>query len=188
MQVAARPFAKVAEAEIGFARFPDLTPANVRRDLSIRLPAKGGKNNNVVHSEPAVYDLQLLEIEFFDARKAGSAVKATFLVKASTPGALPAGTKACHLVWTNSDYFDREIKELLANAANVNPAQITEAMCEAAVSPGQPLTANNRHVRARVGEYAPTKSGSLFSRISFEPLEVQADGTLAAPAVNNVLT
>ncbi len=180
----ARPFQGVEKVTFS-DRAPELLPANIRRDPSIRLPAKGGQNNNVVSSDPASYVLQVTRTDFFDSRQSGSALKIEGTIVDATEGGNPVGSKAAIVLWQSNDFFLRDAVSVLAAATNLPCAAVSEASLEAACSTQQPMT--GRLIRVNVGAFQPAKkSGNMFARQTFEPVEQNKAGQFVAPAINRM--
>lgn len=173
-----RPFGGIENEEVGGPRSAFLQPKNVVRDGS--LP----EDRNIVSAEEATYILRIDEISFERTRKKGNVLKTTFTVVAGD-GVNAVGTQAVHMLMESNEYFLKEVKLLVANAMNARPDQFVESDYEAMVSPAQPVTAAKRHIRASVSAIK-TKAGKDFTRISWSPIEVAADGSISDPATNNV--
>lgn len=64
---------------------------------------------------------------------------AKILRKFGAEGAHDVGEEACHLVKRDSDYWLSEIKGIIMAATGLAEDQVTEAVCEQAIQPDQPL-------------------------------------------------
>ncbi len=91
------------------------------------------------------------------------------------------GSRMTNFVLQNDNYLSN-IKEIILAVSGIDPATgkgrdpddvVTQAECEALISPEQPFAGAMVYLEARE---VPTKSGGIFTRVSWWPCPVLADG------------
>jgi hypothetical protein len=196
----ARPFSGMNKPDalnFGGGRDPFLLCKDIVRDMS--LP----EGKNMVSWNPATYVVRIDGCEYSGTRKKGDKFKCKLFVMA---GNGPTKGKAVYMIMASSDYFDRDVAQLVCNIMNAPPVPFTnskgesfpgfsESDYEIIVSKAQPLV--GRYVCVEVqnqkndGSKDASKKGNDFTQHRWSPIMPITDATgaiidWAPPVINNV--
>ena len=170
-------FTGINTVSISGPQDPFLTPKDIIRD-----PSKDPQGN-IVSWNQASYIVALSALSFDQSKKNRqvSFLRARLRVLWSDNPLLGAGRDAVYMIQGTSEYFLEDMAKLLCGFANLPVSQLSEQMCEAAISPSQPLTQMRAVARADVTN-KKTKADKDFSQIVWSPVGVSwnPDGSVAA--------
>lgn len=123
---------------------------------------------------PGQYELQVELIKVFDSRSKGPMFVAEYTVLSSEGlGANEKGSRCAQLIkLRGNDSALGNIKALVGALTGEGTAKVTQKMCDAIVSEGNP--AKGAKVKAFAYE-TDTKAGGKFTMIQFSPVTPAAD-------------
>lgn len=170
-------FTGINAVSISGPQDPFLCPKDIIRD------ATRDPKGNIVSWNRASYFVALTSLTFENSKKNRqlSYLRARLRVLWSDNPVLGADRDAVYMIQGTSEYFLEDMAKLLCGFANMPVSQLSEQMCEAAISPSQPLTQIRAVARADVSN-KKTKKDVDFFQIAWSPVGVSwnPDGSVAA--------
>ena len=164
-------FADMNTLDLNGPQDPFLLCKNIVRDPSATNPKA-----SILSADPAEYIVAITSftVEQSQKNKAKSFIRAKLKVLWSDCPELPAGRDATYLLNFDSQYFKEDYARLLCGFANKHVKELTEAMCEGALAPAQPLTAMRFCARART-YWKRTGNNVDFTGVTWSPILTQWD-------------
>ena len=114
--------------------------------------------------QPGSYVLEIQAIKEGTSRSGEDYFLSEFKIIESSNDELPAGAPVTWMTMKRFDSFLKGVKAFIAAAAGCTVDEVTQAICDAAVSSDQPMAG------ARVSAFAKnikTKKGGDFTKVSF---------------------